>query len=257
MNSARTMPCVLVLPPRSKPPGFHRPRHLLAGSSSMIESTNSSSPGKQPFLGQRRGSRRALRRLISAVTRRAIGSRSSASNAGRTQGSKRRSQLQQLERRYRTARLRNAEPVLARRHRAAGVRVHGGPLIAGMRQEAQRADSRQEEVGAAAHGHELRQAGEARAGAVGLRHARSASRAASPGAAAGDCRAAGRSRSRRPSNALADARRSARTRTVAAMLAFRHMKCSPRLGSSPAARSASACSGVTATPYSRPRRSSR
>ena len=26
MNSARTMPCVLVLPPRSKPPGFHRPR---------------------------------------------------------------------------------------------------------------------------------------------------------------------------------------------------------------------------------------
>jgi len=49
MNSARTMPCVLVLPPRSNPPGFHSSRICLP-KLSMMESPTPLHPDR-PFLG--------------------------------------------------------------------------------------------------------------------------------------------------------------------------------------------------------------
>src|SRR5437773_54435 len=89
MNSARTMPCVFVLPPRSKPPGFQSLR-ICSWKLAITESTNSSSPGSSrssaslsPSFGRCQ--------LIKAVVSRATGSRSTASKAGRTNGSKRRS----------------------------------------------------------------------------------------------------------------------------------------------------------------------
>ena len=88
MNSARTMPWVLVLPPRSNPPGFQSPR-ICALKVSMIDWVSASSSGWIRSSAIFRPS--FLRcRLISAVVRRASGSRSTASKAGRIQGSMRR-----------------------------------------------------------------------------------------------------------------------------------------------------------------------
>ena len=111
MNSPRTMPCVLVLPPRSKPPGFQRPR-ICAVKLAMIESRNSSSSGSG-FSSAifKPSSLRCL--LINAVTSRAIGSRSMASNAGRIQGSMRRS-ICKRNIVVSLTQLRKREPVLAR-----------------------------------------------------------------------------------------------------------------------------------------------
>ena len=44
MNSPRTMPCVLVFPPRSKPPGFQS-RRICCSKLAMIESSHASSSG--------------------------------------------------------------------------------------------------------------------------------------------------------------------------------------------------------------------
>ena len=166
MNSARTMPCVLVLPPRSKPPGFHRPR-ICCVKLAMIESTNSSSPGSG--VSSASASLSSARcRLISAVTRRASGSRSSASNAGRKNGSKRRSSwisLSDVSRDH----VEQLRAGVGGRDRSTRVRIHRGPRSLRGGQEAQGADAGQEEVGAAEHGDELRQAGEALVGAVGAR----------------------------------------------------------------------------------------
>ena len=50
MNSPRTMPCVLVLPPRSNPPGFQRPR-ICCLKVVMIESVKLLFVGQRPFFG--------------------------------------------------------------------------------------------------------------------------------------------------------------------------------------------------------------
>src|SRR5664279_4847756 len=110
MNSSRTMPCVLVLPPRSNPPGFHN-RRICLPKLSMMESTHASSSG----IGRssaifKPSSWRCM--LISAVVRLARGSRSRASKAGRKNGSNRRSRWTNAVEAS-LSKLRNAEPVLA------------------------------------------------------------------------------------------------------------------------------------------------
>src|SRR4051812_34417372 len=111
MNSPRQMPCVLVLPPRSMPPGFHS-RRICCSKLEMMESRNASSSGIsfssaifKPSLGRRA--------LINLVTKRAIGSRRTASNAGRKSGSTRRSRWSRKVE-VSLSQSRNFEPVLAR-----------------------------------------------------------------------------------------------------------------------------------------------
>ena len=255
MNSARTMPCVLVLPPRSNPPGFQSGASA-AWKLAMIESTNSSSPGKQPLLGERRASRRRAAAIDQrgdeardagrAARRRTPGGRRDRSGA-RSAGTQR----QQVS----TSRLRSAEPVLARRHRSAGVRVHGGTSSSVRSQEAQGADaragrSRRRRRTVTNCGSPARRA----LGPAGLRQ-REAVGGRAVGAAAGGCRAAGRSRRAGRRNLRPMSQALCTNSNWRAMLALRQMKCRP--GSAAAPVPASACSGDTAAPYSRPRRSSR
>src|SRR6478672_636287 len=105
------MPCVLVFPPRSNPPGFQSPR-ICVVKLSMTEFRYSSSLGNGFSSASFNPS--SLRFLfINAVTMSATGSRSVASNIGRSQGSIRRS----ICRRNIVVLLtqfRNHEPVLAR-----------------------------------------------------------------------------------------------------------------------------------------------
>ena len=92
MNSARTMPCVFVLPPRSKWPGFQRPRHLRGERvDDLLEVLllvrldallGESEPVVRSFLRFQ---------LISLVVSVVSGPRRSASKSGRKNGSKRRS----------------------------------------------------------------------------------------------------------------------------------------------------------------------
>src|SRR4051812_14393468 len=105
------MPWVLVLPPRSNPPGFHS-RRICDWKLAMIDSRNSSSPGISFSSASFRPSLERGR-LINAVVSRVSGSRSTASNAGRTKGSTRRSRRTRKVSRS-LSRSRNPEPVLAR-----------------------------------------------------------------------------------------------------------------------------------------------
>src|SRR4051794_4005504 len=111
MNSPRTMPCVLVFPPRSNPPGFHRPRiccsklETIEASKASSSAIGRSSAMRNPSLG------RCM--LMSAVVNRVSPSPNSASNAGRTNGSNRRS-MRTISDRKSLSRSRKTEPVLAR-----------------------------------------------------------------------------------------------------------------------------------------------
>ncbi len=107
-SSPRTTPCVLVLPPRSNPPGFHS-RRICCSKLEMIESTHASSSGSGRSSARARPSSRRWE-LISHVVRRASGSRRTASKAGRIQGSKRRSSCSRAVE-TRAIRFRSAEPV--------------------------------------------------------------------------------------------------------------------------------------------------
>src|ERR1039458_1017754 len=104
------MPCVLVFPPRSNRPGFQSNR-ICFSKLAMIESRYAISPGSgfssaifKPSFGRFR--------LIKAVTRLAIGSRSTASNAGRKNGSNRRSTCTRAVDAL-ASQFKNEEPVLA------------------------------------------------------------------------------------------------------------------------------------------------
>ena len=172
MNSARTMPWVLVLPPRSNLPGFQSPL-ICALKVSMIDWVRllrsagiRSSASFRPSFGRCQ--------LINAVVRRASGSRSSASKGGRIQGSMRRwSCISRSD--VSLIQLRSAEPVSAGGtgrlvDRTQHVSLHHDPLSAHGREVAQRADAGQEEVGAAPYGDELRQAAQTAVRTAGLRN---------------------------------------------------------------------------------------
>src|SRR6266403_1890644 len=105
------IPCVFVFPPRSNPPGFQSPR-ICFSKVEMMESRYASSSGSDfssaifsPSFGRCR--------LIKAVIKFAIESRSTASNAGRTNGSNRRSTCRRRVN-VSLSESKKTEPVLAR-----------------------------------------------------------------------------------------------------------------------------------------------
>ena len=149
MNSPRTMPCVLVLPPRSKPPGFHR--SLICSREARDDRIDEAAPRRAAVVPRRSaGPRRPRCRLISAVVKRASGSRSSASKAGRTKGSKRRSSCSSADGAVSPTKLRQRRAGVGARH--AGGWCSSSWLLLQVRCDeiAQRANAGQEEVGAAA-----------------------------------------------------------------------------------------------------------
>src|SRR6266404_5258804 len=111
MNSPRTIPCVLVFPPRSKPPGFQSPR-ICVVKLDMIELRYSSSFGSS-FSSAIFNPSSLRCMLMSTVVKRAIGSRSTLSNTGRSHGSNRRS-ICKRNMMVSLAQSNNREPVLAR-----------------------------------------------------------------------------------------------------------------------------------------------
>src|SRR5438132_6684667 len=111
MNSPRTIPRVLVFPPRSKPPGFHSPR-ICVVKLDMIELRYSSSFGSS-FSSAIFNPSSLRCMLMSAVVKRAIGSRSTLSNAGRSHGSNRRS-IRKRNMMVSLAQFKSRELVLAR-----------------------------------------------------------------------------------------------------------------------------------------------
>src|SRR5499426_207862 len=173
MNSARTMPWVLVFPPRSNPPGFQSPL-ICALKVSMIDCSEASSSGwirssaifSPSFL---------RRRLISAVVRRAIGSRSTASKAGRIHGSTRRCNCSSRSD-VSLIQLRTTELVLEGGTGRLVIEPNtflciciATPPSARGGEVTQRADAGQEEVGATLHGDELRQPAQPAVRTAGLR----------------------------------------------------------------------------------------
>ena len=151
MNSPRTMPCVLVLPPRSKPPGFQSPRICCCEAR---DDRVDELPLRRAAAFPRRSA--SLSSMRCAVDQR--GGRSARADraarhrtpGGRTDRSGARSWIS-AQRRVADHSSSSCRAGVGGRHRSALVRIHGGPLVHGAlaARIAQGADAGQEEIGAA------------------------------------------------------------------------------------------------------------